>query len=95
MTEGELFYHAIVDKFLIPMQGTKDKNGNKIKGSEYMIIQPTTYSDKTKFVNYMVNVTFNGKNLALMSNSELEGLYINSIGKGYQTVLQNVLKDYA
>ena len=85
MTEGELFYHAIVDKFLIPLT-SKDK---------YIIVQPTTYSDKTKFVNYMISTVFNGKDLSRMSNSELENLYINSIGKGYQTILQNVLEDFA
>jgi len=85
MTEGELFYHAIVDKFLIPLT-SKDK---------YIIVQPTTYSDKTKFVNYMISTVFNGKDLSRMSNSELESLYINSIGKGYQTILQNVLDDFA
>ena len=85
MTEGELFYHAIVNKFLIPIT-SRDK---------YIIVQPTTYSDKTKFVNYMVSTIFNGKDLSKMSNSELESLYINSIGEGYKTVLQNVLYDYA
>ena len=85
MTEGELFYHAIVDKFLIPL--TYD--------DKYIILQPTTYSDKTKFVNYMVSTVFNGKDLSLMSNTELENLYIGSIGKAYQTVLCNVLIDYA
>ena len=78
-------YNAIVDKFLIPLT-SKDK---------YIIVQPTTYSDKTKFVNYMISTVFNGKDLSRMSNSELESLYINSIGKGYQTILQNVLDDFA
>jgi hypothetical protein len=43
----------------------------------------------------MVSTVFNGKDLSLMSNVELENLYIESIGKAYQTVLCNVLQDYA
>jgi hypothetical protein len=60
-----------------------------------MIIQPTTYSDKTKFVNYMVSTIFGGKDITQMSNTELEEMYVNSIGKGYKTILSNVLRDYA
>jgi hypothetical protein len=43
----------------------------------------------------MVSTMFNGRDLSLMSNTELENLYIESIGKAYQTILYNVLKDYA
>jgi hypothetical protein len=38
---------------------------------------------------------FNGKDISKMSTPELENLYINTIGKSYQTVLCNVLRDYA
>ena len=96
MTEGELFYHAIVDKFLVPyLLDEKGKYRNDSDPNRHIIIQPTTYSDKTKFVNYMISTVFNGRDLSLMSNSELESLYINSIGKAYQTVLCNILQDYA
>jgi len=60
-----------------------------------MIIQPTTYSDKTKFVNYKIGLNFNGKDISLMSDSELETLYVGTIGESYRTILRNVLSDYA
>jgi hypothetical protein len=60
-----------------------------------MIIQPTTYSDKTKFVNYAVSLKLKGKDLSLASIAELEQMYVDSIGKSYQSILQSVLSDYA
>jgi hypothetical protein len=45
MTEGELLYDAIVNKFITPF--LKD-------GSVYT--QPTVYSDKTKFILYQVSL---------------------------------------
>jgi len=87
MTEGELFYHAMVNKFLIPLVQNEH--------NKYMIIQPTTYSDKTKFVNYKIGTNFNGKDISLMSDSELETLYVGTIGESYRTILRNVLSDYA
>jgi hypothetical protein len=38
---------------------------------------------------------FGGKDITQMSNTELEEMYVNSIGKGYKTILNRVLNDYA
>ena len=88
MTEGELFYHAFVNKFIIPLVLNEENNRS-------IYIQPTTYSDKTKFVNYRLGTKFNGKDITKMSNTELVNLYVSSIGGGYRTVLKRILQDYA
>ena len=43
----------------------------------------------------MISTMFNGKDISKMSTPELENLYINTIGKSYQSILHNVLNDYA
>ena len=87
MTKSELFYHSIVNKFILPL--IADSN------NPYMIIQPTTYSDKTKFVNYMISAYMGKQNLLKATDEQLKQMYIDSIGKQYQSVLKNVLYDYA
>lgn len=80
MTEAELQYHFFVNKFLIPFK----------EGLFYA--QPTVYSDKKKFVNYVVSLTdlkVNDK-----SNSEIIDLIQNTIGTYYHDVFNNVLEDY-
>ena len=87
MTDSELYYHSIVDKFFLLL--SPDKNSK----DDRMEIQPTTYSDKTAFINYVVNITKD--NLVNKSSKEIETLIINSIGGMYRTILNNVINDYA
>lgn len=85
MTKGELLLHSIVDKYFLPQL---QQGGN-------LIIQPTTYSDKTKFINYVINSRLKGDiDLSTASTDQLEDLILNSIGKYYQKIWQNVLDDY-
>jgi hypothetical protein len=62
LIKGDLLYHSIVDKYFIP----------QLKSTENIIIQPTTFSDKTKFVNYITNSTINNIKLTEASTSTLE-----------------------
>lgn len=85
MTKGELLLHSIVDKYFLPQL---QQGGN-------LIIQPTTYSDKTKFINYIISSKLKGDiDLSNASTDQLEDLILNSIGKYYQKIWQNVLDDY-
>lgn len=85
MEEGELYYHAIMNKFILPL----------IEDSPYMIIQPTTYSDKTKFINYRVKTKINGLDLIEAELSDIESRYASEMGYAYGAILKNVLGDYA
>jgi hypothetical protein len=51
MTKGELLLHSIVDKYFLP----------QLQSNIRIIIQPTTYSDKTKFINYIISPKINGQ----------------------------------
>jgi len=84
MEEGELYYHAIIDKFILPI----------IEKSPYLIIQPTTYSDKTKFINYRIKTTVNKLDLLTAEISEIESRYASEMGDAYGAILKNVLSDY-
>lgn len=71
MTQGELLYDAIVNKFIVPY--TKNR---------CVFTQPTTFSDKTKFVLYQVSLEslglddISGANF----NENVERQVINTIG---------------
>lgn len=81
---GELHFHAIFNKFW----------GRYIKGDGVIEVQPTVYSDKTTFLNWLCRTTVeymkadgstSGKvNLMALSSSELqeaiERLYIQTLG---------------
>lgn len=89
MTQGELLYDAIINKFIAPIVNQK-----------YTVyVQPTTYADKTKFPLYEISlITFLGNNPTLIGsnfNTQVERLMIDTIGKAYQSVYQEVLNDYA
>ena len=84
MEEGELYYHAIMNKFILPI----------IEKSPYLIIQPTTYSDKTKFINYRVKTVIDGINLLTAETTEIESRYADEMGYAYRSILKNVLTDY-
>ena len=84
MTKGELLIHSIVDKYFLP----------SLKGNDQLIIQPTSYSDKTKLVNYIISKNFGNINLLEASTEQLEQLMLDTLGNFYKTVWNNVLEDY-
>lgn len=103
MKTGELYYTSIFHNFYGTFLGDpkgKDKDNN-LKGT--FIIQPTTYSDKTTFINYAIDGTkkfvapgksYHDKSLAEMNNQQLTDLYRDTIGQAYKNLLTNVLQDY-
>ena len=76
-SQGELFYHSIFNKFW----GNYLTTGN-------VIIQPTTYSDKTTFINYEINTKLDGQNDILKGDykNNIIQYYINTIGTMYSNV---------
>lgn len=83
---SELFYNAIVHNFW----------SSFIKTGEYCI-QPTTYSDKVKLIQYMIDGKyrgFGGKSLSSLSKEETIELYRSSIGEASKLALENVIYDY-
>ena len=86
MTQGELLYHSIVDKFFLP----------QLEGSKSVVIQATTYSDKTKFVNYRLKQQLTGTlNLATADAGTLEKAIFDTIGRTYVEVYQKVIENYS
>lgn len=89
MNIGELGYKAFVYDFCDEFS----RNGN-------IYIQPTTYSDKTKFVQFRISLntvikTANGqKSLMNFSGDELVQLYLDTIGQASQATYENVIIKY-
>ncbi len=84
---SELFYNAIIHNFW----------SSFIKTGEYCI-QPTTYSDKVKLIQYMVDGKnyrrFNKKSLSQLTKEETIQLYRDSIGEASKLALENVIHTY-
>ena len=89
---SELYYDAIIHNFF----GSYLQNGT-------LVIQPTTYSDKTTFINYAVDgnkvikaegKSYDGKSLIQLEQDEIIDLYRDTIGKAYENTLTNVINDY-
>lgn len=85
MTSGELIYDSIVNKFFTPYLQEK-----------IIYSQPTTYSDKTKFLLYGISLDSLGIKSLIGSNFEqsIERLMQETIGKMYQGVWDNISNDY-
>ncbi len=86
MTEGELLYDAIVNKFIAPFLKNRS-----------VYTQPTTFSDKTKFILYQVSLESLGIG-SLSSpnfNQAMEQKIIDTIGASYKEVYAQVLEDYS
>lgn len=84
---SELFYNAIIHNFWSSFLNT----------GEYCI-QPTTYSDKVKLIQYLIdgkNYKFNGKSLANMTKDETIELYRTTIGEASRLALENVIYFYS
>ena len=84
---SELFYNAIIHNFW----------SSFVKTGEYCI-QPTTYSDKVKLIQYMIDGKnyhrFGGKSLSQLTKDETIELYRSSIGEASKLALDNVIYTY-
>ena len=85
MSESEMLYHAIVDKFHLALTNTRGT----------VFIQSTTYSDKTKYVGHEISLSDLGINIYSdnVAESSTTQLY-NSVGAFYKKIWSNVLDDY-
>lgn len=85
MTSGELLYDSIVNKFFTPILSEK-----------LIYTQPTTYSDKTKFLLYGISLkTLQINSLVGKSfDEQIEKLMKETIGRTYQGIWNNVRNDY-
>lgn len=91
MTEGELLYHSLVNRFLIPLISNNT-----------VYIQPTVYSDKTKFVAGHIDlkeIQYGNESLDTIITSDsmqstIEQMMIDTIGKAYEEVYNRVVEDY-
>lgn len=85
---SELFYNAIIHNFWTSFINT----------GEYCI-QPTTYSDKVKLIQYLVDgkdyKKFGGKSLSELNTAETIELYRTSIGEASKLALDNVIYTYS
>lgn len=87
MTQQELIYDAIINKFFIPLL-----NDNSV------YTQCTTQSDKTKFIATHVDMNALGLGKSEINKDGFENRvlteYIGTIGRAYKGVYSNVLQDY-
>lgn len=88
LKSSELFYNAIIHNFW----------SSFISTGEYCI-QPTTYSDKVKLIQYLIDGKShkfgNGKTLSKMDKNELIELYRTSVGEASRLALENVVYFYS
>lgn len=87
LKSSELFYNAIIHNFW----------SSFISTGEYCI-QPTTYSDKVKLIQYLVDGStykFGKKSLSEMNKNELIELYRTSVGEASRLALENVVYFYS
>lgn len=85
MSLSELSTDAILSKFIVPFLA---------KGAIW--VQPTTYSDKTKFTQYLIDLSSLGldKIESDSFNSVIEQKIMDSIGRSYKAVYDNIINDY-
>lgn len=91
MTEGELLYNALVNKFLLPLH----EDGT-------IFTQSTTQSDKTKFIADHISlgdiIIENQKLTDLIKSPALEQAVVSklksTIGTAYNKVYERVIEDY-
>lgn len=83
MSSSELFQHAILDKFY-----------NSFLRTSKICFQPTVYSDKTNFLNYMSTLSMFSDNIMnLMSDNSQEfvDLYKNTFFSAHNQIQANVV----
>ena len=82
-SQRELFYHSLFNKFY----GSYISNGT-------LLIQPTTFSDKTTFLNYEITSELFGEKEDIIKEPKYQDIivtqYINTIG----TMYKNIFKDW-
>lgn len=87
LKQSELFYNAIIHNFWISFINT----------GEYCI-QPTTYSDKVKLIQYLVDGKnykhFNGKSLSQLTPEEIINYYAETIGESSKLAEQDIIYTY-
>ena len=83
-SSSELLYHNFFNKFLLP-----SLNG-------HVIIQPTVYSDKKKFINYDINIksVLGVDSIYDISSEDFERKFVSTIGQAYYQLYNQVLDDY-
>lgn len=90
-TANELFYHSIFNKFW----------GNYNQGRHSIVVQPTTYSDKTTFLNWEISTLFDGEHDIMLDDDYVSTIieqYKKTLGTFYQNVWetnQNKLQQVA
>lgn len=97
LKSNSLGYQSIVYNFYNSYY-SQDSN---LKGT--VLIQPTTYSDKTSFLTYAINMnqqlngdegkSYKGKTLWELSKDEILDLYIDTIGQAYRNQYNAVVAD--
>lgn len=79
----ELLHDSIINKFIIPWSD-----------NQAVYIQPTVYSDKTKFVQYLVQLGSDlGVNITSSEDTIISQM-INTVGAAYINVWNRVKEDY-
>jgi hypothetical protein len=74
MSKGELILHSL-EKYFLPSQTSKNE----------IIVQPTSYSDKSKLINYIISKSINGiPDLTKASTFELESKMMETLGNFYK-----------
>lgn len=85
LNNGELFYDSIVNKFILPSLNDKYYS------------QPSTYSDKTKFIIYEIALKelLEGKDIYDQNIEDyIEQKIMSTIGQMYKSSWNNMLQDY-
>lgn len=102
LNTGELLYTHIIDSFWGLQGGSITSRNKKLKNK--WIIQPTTYSDKTKIIEYIINPdriidttenrSYKGKTLRELTSEETTQLYADTVGNYYRQIFSDQVKKY-
>ena len=81
LSGGELFFHTIFNKFW----GSYLSTG-------HVIVQPTTYSDKTTFLNWEIKTLIDNVDIVRASKDVILGLYRDTIGTAYGRIFESTIE---
>ena len=103
MCASELFYSSIIYNFYGSyLQDEINKKSRAYNIHKSVLVQPTTYSDKTSFVTYAIKAnktinapgkSYDGKTIFQLSTEETIDLYQDTVGAAYINLYNNVLDD--
>lgn len=103
MCASELFYSSIIYNFYGSyLQDEINKKSRAYNIHKSVLIQPTTYSDKTSFVTYAIKAnktinapgkSYDGKTIFQLNTEETIDLYQDTVGAAYINLYNNVLDD--